>query len=136
MHLIVSGVVRAGRDYGQGKLLLTSRSVFLFRSVLGVAQEAILGGLLGFLLSRWLTRSGRNQSAILEDNEIAELGDPVRRQLRGLKLLAKVPLDSCAIKRTLLGFSFDTPQLEIRYNGLVHKKKVAGFLLGLGRPVA
>ena len=133
MHLIADGMVKVGKDKGPGKLVLTDRSIFLLKSANEAATTgSILGGLVGALIGRMIDRNKAKKAppAHLDDPEIVELGDKLRRALLTTKLLAKLPLNNClSVKPTRSGFEFTAAgQPPASYGGWFHKKKVMRFL--------
>ena len=136
MYLVTGGFIKVANFKGEGKLLFTDRSLFALKSNGGAMSfGGALGGLLGYLIVDFIDKqkAQKNPPAHLEDPEIAQLGDRVRRDLLTTTLLAKMPLDSTlSIKSTRLGFDFNAGPTVVSYGGWIHKKKIVKFLLGRG----
>jgi hypothetical protein len=133
MHLITHGMVKVEKDKGPGKLVLTDRSVFLLKSATeATTTGGILGGLVGAFIGQMIDRNKAKKAppAHLDDPEIVELGDKLRRSLLTTKLLAKLPLNGClSVKPTRTGFEFTADgHPPASYGGWFHKKKIMRFL--------
>lgn len=132
MHLITDGWVKLDDFKGQGKLLLTGRSLFVFKANSeATSLGGALGGLVGVLIGRFIDKQKAQKAPPphLTDLEIIELDERSRKELLTTSLLLKLPFGSItAVKPTRLGFEFTADAKVVTYDGWAHKKKIARFL--------
>ncbi len=134
MYLLTHGMIKAGRWSETGHLLFSERSLFVLRDNSNLLL--LLGGILSLLIEQY--RAKKSPPAFLQDPEVAEVSDEIRRQLLTTELIVKLPLDqNLRVTPTRLGFQFSAPgPTLVKYAGVVHKPMIQRFLTDRGIQVA
>ncbi len=135
MHLITNGMIATRGTKCPGKLLLTEGAIFVLKETVSPGPASALFGILGGLVATLIGRasSGKTGPAFLSDPDLNDLNQRDRRALFGTEKLVKYALTpTLAITPTKMGFSFNDGMTGARFDGFMHKKKVAAFLQSRG----
>lgn len=137
--LIASGLVDVGGNSRPGKILFTDSTLFAFHSAPTPTHVFLLFGAIGGLIHAFMNARKAEQAppAHLNLPEIAALDAPMRKTLATSALIYSLPIDAgFAAKPTLLGFTLGTAgHSEVRYKGMIFKKRISAYLKQRGIPV-
>jgi hypothetical protein len=137
--LLTSGLVQVDGNSKAGKILFTDSTLFAFHSAPTPTHVFLLFGAIGGLIHGLMSARKAEQSppAHLNLPEIAALDAPTRKTLATCTLIHSLPIDAgFTAKPTLLGFTFGTAgHSEVRYKGLIFKKRIIAYLKQRGLPV-
>ncbi len=134
MHLVFNGMIATGMHETPGRLLLTEKAVFLLKDT-AASTGAAMFGLVGALLATLFARANapKDDPGYLADPDLQELTDRDRNALRTTQCLVKYAFaPALVVTSTKMGFSFQDGSTGSRFNGWVHKKKIAAFLQARG----
>ena len=132
MYRIFNGQVISGYSEGPGNLILTPSSVYVLKNGERPGLWTAFGGVIGIMITKFISRKIVEDSppAFLDDLELVNLSKKERRTLLTAEVLVKY--DRCApsfsVTPTTFGFAFYDGITGARYDGLLHKKKIAQFL--------
>ena len=131
MHLLFNGMITTGMTECPGKLLLTKKSAFLLADTEDVKNAALFFGIVGVLLSLFISRmrAGNSEPAFLADQDLADLTSKDKKKLLYTEALAKFSFSpSLVVNPTKMGFRFLDGTASGTFSGFMHKKKISVFL--------